>query len=206
MSAARLEIVADDQHRAPRTTLDAFDELAREHRIIQRVAAGLVRWAHLGEHQSDDGRLELRRFVSFLRHFVVHCHFGKESAVALGPAAGREACAESIAEMEVGHAACSRLIHALHQRATMHTVWSRPERREVARLADELADTLRDVFVVEETRVFPQLRAALPSTLLSGLHERLVAHERLHTGSGEHERHVSMAEALARWGDPVVPR
>lgn len=204
MSDARLHLANDDQARPSSPPVDAFDELAREHRLIQRVAAGLVRWAHIVEHQTDDGRLELRRFVSFFRHFVVHCHFAKESAVALGPAEGLVPCAADLADMERGHEACRRLFNRLHQLATMHSVWSLSERRAVARAADEVASSVRDVFVLEETRVFPQLRRTLPPAVLVDLHDRLVAHERLHTGQGEHERHVSMADALAAWSDPLL--
>ena len=122
--------------------------------------------------------------------------------MALGPAKGLTPCIAGLEEMERGQQACRRLVNTLHQLATMHSVWSSSERKAVARAADELASNLRDVFVVEETIVFPQLRATLAPSVRVDLHERLVAHERLHTGRGEHERHVSMAEALAQWSDP----
>jgi hemerythrin-like domain-containing protein len=203
MSDARLDI-ASGEARASSPPADAFEELTREHRLIQRVAAGLVRWASLEANQSYDGRLELRRFVGFFRHFVLQCHFAKEDAVALGPARDLALPVAGLGEMELGHQACRRLFNTLHQFATAHTVWSRPERRLIAHAAEEVASCLRDVFVIEETRVFPQLRAALPPAVLIDLSARLQAHEQLHTGRGEHERHLSMGEALARWSDPAV--
>jgi len=202
MSDAGRDIESADTTRASRGEADAFDELSGEHRLIQRVAEGLARWTRLDP--AADGRLELRRFVGFFRHFVERCHFAKEDAIASGPARSIDSCAPDLAEMERGHARCQRSITKLHQLATMHSAWTRPERRAVESAADELASSLRDVFVLEETRVYPRLREVLPADLQGNLRERLAEHERLRTGRGEHERHVSMAEALARWGTQLV--
>ncbi len=62
-------------------SVDAIEMLMDEHRLIERAIDALVAFADEVRRKVTDDRVELGRFVTFIREFADACHHGKEEDI-----------------------------------------------------------------------------------------------------------------------------
>ena len=188
--------------------MQATDILKEEHRIIQQVLSCLER---LAERSAAAGRLDAdaaRDAIEFFRCFADQCHHGKEEDVLFpmmeakgfprhgGPTGvmlhEHEQGREHVRGMEAAMAAASR--------------GDPVALRQFAQHAENYVRLLRAHIDKEDHCLFSLANQVMSEDDQHELLESFERAEREHSGAGEHERYVAMANRLAdRFGIPRAP-
>ncbi len=183
--------------------------LLDEHRSIDAAIRGVLDWSRRAAAHGEDGRLELRGIVGYLRHFVERCHFIKEerylfdTAVELGLGGVDLEGAVSL------HTDARRQVRVLHDLSTELRAWSSLDHRRLTRAASALHLANEGTRRVEEDLLFPRIVARLTAPQRREIGLRMAAFAQREFGRGELERHLAMGSgiaALAEAGAGDAPR
>ncbi len=188
--------------------MEAVETLMSEHRIIERGIDALAAFAEEARRSTADDRLELGRFVTFIREFADACHHGKEEDILFKAMveAGFPSQGGPIAVMLEEHDMGRAFVKQLADLAEQEAPWSADDRLRLADAAHGYADLLRQHIFKEDTVLYPMAEAHLPPQAVERVDEECRRYEEEKTGSGEHERLHRLAEDLAAAHLPALPR
>jgi len=181
--------------------------LKAEHRVIERVLAGLEA---LAAKATETGQLEAdaaAQAVDFLRNFADRCHHGKEEAKlfpalerkGFSPEAGPTAVMRS--EHEQGRAYTRALAESLDAAG-------RGDAQALKRFteaAQGYVDLLRQHIQKEDHCLFAMADSALSADEQKALLEAFEQVEHEDMGAGTHERSLTIADELCRRYGLAVP-
>ena len=181
------------------SALTPIEALEAEHRVIQKVVAGMVVLAEKIEGGEDLHVSLLENIVEFLRTFADRCHHGKEENqlfVALekrgfprhvGP------MAVMLDEHEIGRRAIQEMRNALVDGGLDPAAAA----RRFHRAATGYVELLRDHIAKEDGVLFPMAESVLGEAEKAAVLAAFEKAERDDLGAGVHQRMLQLADELA---------
>ena len=188
--------------------MDAIETLMNEHRTIERAIDALVSFADEVRRKTNDDRadkVELGRFVTFIREFADACHHGKEEDILFAAMveAGFSRQSGPIAVMLMEHDLGRTHVRALAGLSAQEAAWSVEDRQRLGEAAHGYADLLRAHIHKEDAILYPMAEQRLPPEALRRVSADCDAYEAKKMGSGEHERLHGLAEELVARHAPL---
>jgi len=188
--------------------MDAIETLMNEHRTIERAIDALVSFADEVRRKTTDDRgdkVELGRFVTFIREFADACHHGKEEDILFAAMveAGFSRQSGPIAVMLMEHDLGRTHVRALAGLSAQEAAWSVEDRQRLGEAAHGYADLLRAHIHKEDAILYPMAEQRLPPEALRRVSADCDAYEAKKMGSGEHERLHGLAEELVARHAPL---
>ncbi len=179
--------------------MDAIEALMTEHRIIETVIDSLLSFADDVRRRGSDERVELTRFVTFIRDFADGCHHGKEEDILFAAMveAGFPRQGGPIAVMLMEHDRGRAHTRALRDLAEQSAPWTSEDRQSLFEHASGYGGLLRQHIHKEDAILYPMAEQHLSPERLEQVNAACELYEEQKTGSGEHERLHRLAEELA---------
>jgi hemerythrin-like domain-containing protein len=181
--------------------MDAIETLMNDHRLIERALDGLVAFADEVRRKSTDDKVELARFVGFIREFADAHHHGKEEDVLFAAMieAGFPRQGGPIAVMLHEHDQGRAFVGQLAELSTQAAPWSADDRQRVADAAYGYSNLLHAHIHKEDAILYPMAEQRLAPEVLARVSAECERLEQQKTASGDLERlHQLAAELLAR--------
>jgi len=173
----------------------------QEHRLIERALDAMEGWiTTLGPGSESDDKVELGRFVSFIRGFADAYHHGKEEDILFVAMVehGFPRQAGPIAVMLHEHDLGRSLVSVLDGLAQQSATWSEEDYGTLTRTARKFSSLLRQHIQKEDMLLYPMADARLPEPVKEEMSRRFQAFEEQQTSSGEHQRLHTLADALIK--------
>jgi len=179
--------------------VEATDTLMQEHRLIERALDAMEGWiTTLGPGSESDDKVELGRFVSFIRGFADAYHHGKEEDILFVAMVehGFPRQAGPIAVMLHEHDLGRSLVSVLDGLAQQSATWSEEDYGTLTRTARKFSSLLRQHIQKEDMLLYPMADARLPEPVKEEMSRRFQAFEEQQTSNGEQQRLRALADAL----------
>jgi hemerythrin-like domain-containing protein len=189
--------------------MDAIETLMNEHRTIERAIDALVSFADaVGRKTTDDPgeKVELGRFITFIREFADAHHHGKEEDILFAAMveAGFPRNGGPIAVMLSEHDQGRGYVRVLAELSARPGAWSADDRQRLAEAAHGYGNLLRGHIHKEDVILYPMAEQRLPPEVLARVSADCEAYDAKKTGSGEHERLHKLAEELVGCHAPLT--
>jgi hemerythrin-like domain-containing protein len=185
--------------------MNAIKTLMQEHTVILKVLDALDRY--VGRPEGQWSRVELGKFVTFIREFADACHHGKEEDILFRQMveAGFPGDSGPIAVMLRDHEEGRRLVGII-ARASESGAPDPAEAETVREAAHAYTRLLRGHIHKEDNILYPMAAQHLPESVMKAIEERFDRFEAEETGSGRHEMLHALAEELIGGDDdPYEP-
>ncbi|HEY3354551.1 MAG TPA: hemerythrin domain-containing protein [Polyangia bacterium] len=180
--------------------MDPIETLTTEHRHIERVLAALEVYASFLRGGGETGRVDLARFVGFLREYADSLHHGKEEDLLFAAMveAGFDRHHGPIGMMLLEHGHGRQLIGLMNQAANAAGAWTADERQHVADAATGYASLLRAHIAKEDRILYPMAEQHLGPEAFAYLATAFTGHAEAHAAA--ERRLVALADELeAAW-------
>ena len=179
--------------------MQATDLLMQEHRLIEKALDAMEAWLKtIGPASDSDDKVELARYVAFIRGFADAHHHGKEEDIlfAVMVQHGFPRQAGPIAVMLQEHDMGRALINVLNEHAQQSAVWSEEDRGTIAQTVGEFSALLRQHIQKEDQVLYRMADARLPEPAKDEIFRRCQDFEEQQTHSGEKQRLQLLGESL----------
>jgi hemerythrin-like domain-containing protein len=190
--------------------LDTFETLMTEHRLIERVLAGLSSFAdQVRRKEETNGHRELAHFVSFIRGYADARHHGKEEQILFEAMVdfGFPREGGPVGVMLREHDEGRALVRTLSALAEQAPPWSDEDRERLVSAASQFVDLLRQHIQKEDQILYPMAESRLPPETLAQLNEKCRRFEEAQAASEDSARLLRLAdELIARFAPEAVPR
>ena len=163
----------------------------KEHRLIEGALDAMEGWlTTLSSQSGSDDKVELARFVSFIRGFADAYHHGKEEDILFVAMVehGFPRQEGPIAVMLHEHDLGRSLVSALDALAQQSTTWSQEDRGTLEQTVQEFSALLRRHIQKEDQVLYPMADARLPEPVKEEMFRRFQVFEEQQTSNGEQER------------------
>lgn len=180
--------------------------LEREHLLIARTLDAFERFARRVASDFEPDVLDLLRFSTFCRDFADACHHEKEEAIVI-PVLQRTALAPQQSTIEAilrEHATERLMLRAIRRTGLAPNPFVGENRFRIAERIHAFVGFMRRHIELEETTLFPWVRAEVSPAVAAEIQSRCEEFDRTWSETEDREFLLEVAEGLcARYAPPT---